>query len=222
MEEISLEDLLSYFKKKVLVIILITLMAVASMVYYVYYMKVAVYTSSTTMILTNDSSNESITSSDISLNNSLITTYGEIVKSKKVLNTVKDELNLSEDYEELNSLVSVSNRTGTSIIEIFVTHVDANKSANIANAIADAFAEEVVKIYSIENLSIIDEAEVSTIPSNNNDMLQIALAFCGGLFLASGMVFTVYYCDKRIKSKDEVERITNWTVLSLVPTNGGK
>ncbi len=95
------------------------------------------------------------------MNKSLVTTYGEIIKSKRVLNQVIEKLNLDLTYKELNSMVSVGEITDTSIISIKVTDKDNELACEIANEIADVFASEIVSIYKIENISTIDKAEVS-------------------------------------------------------------
>lgn len=222
MEEINLGDLLSYFKKKMMLIVIIIMMSVISMIVYVYQFKVPMYTASTTMILANDESSDTITSNDISLNNSLITTYSEIAKSKKVINTVIKELSLVETYNEIVDAISVTNVTGTSIIKISITHEDSTVSAKIANELATIFAQEVTEIYNIDNLSIIDIAEVTKNPSNDNGALQIMLSWFVGMFLSFGFVFLLYYLDKKVKTKDEVERITNFTILTVIPLNTEK
>ncbi|MFI3260505.1 MAG: Wzz/FepE/Etk N-terminal domain-containing protein [bacterium] len=218
MEEINLGDLLSYFKKKIGAIIIITILTFIAGCTYVFLLKTPVYTSSTTLILATDES-ESITSSDITLNNSLVGTYGEIVKSKKILYAVISELNLTESYEDLVGFVNVENISSTSIMKISVTHPDGKLASAISNEIADVFAAEVVDIFSIENLSIIDYAEENKVPSNNNGIMQIILSLFLGIFISCGLEFMFYYFDKRIKTREEVERITEWSVLTVIPMN---
>ena len=70
------------------------------------------YTASTTVVLTQTGdaaeNNNIITQNDISINQKLVATYTEIVKSKLVLEQVIADLNLSERYGDLNKKVYFS------------------------------------------------------------------------------------------------------------------
>ena len=132
--------------------------------------------------------NSAINTSDINLNKSLVTTYGEIIKSKRVLNQVIEKLNLDLTYKELNSMVSVGEITDTSIISIKVTDKDNELACEIANEIADVFASEIVSIYKIENISTIDKAEVSETPSSASTLKN-----CCNRFSYGNDTFNRYY-----------------------------
>lgn len=217
MEEINLEDLIGYFKRNILLIATSMLIFVLAIVIYLVFVKVPVYNASTTIILATDSSSESITTSDISLNQSLVSTYSEIIKSKRVLNQVIENLDIDITYDDLISQITVANITDTEMLEIEVTNVNASNASIIANEIASVFTVEVVEIYSIENVSIIDYAEKNDSPSNDDAVTQIMLAALVGLFLSSGIIFLFYYFDRRIKTKEEIERITGLPILGVVP-----
>ena len=73
---------------------------------------------------------------------------------------------LSED--ELKNNVTVSAVKDTEIIKITVTTKEPVNSAKIANEIAEVFTAKVKEIYSIENVQVVDKAEISYTPSNIN------------------------------------------------------
>ena len=92
----------------------------------------------------------------------------------------------------------------------------------IADEIAKVFNTEVVKLYSIQNIGVIDNAELPTKPYNINHVKTIALASCVGLVLGFGLVFVIFYFDTTIKSSDDVEKKLGLPVIGAIPVVGGK
>ena len=176
MEEIDLKELFEFLKSKLsLLIIIATGVCLLGCIYGLILQK-PMYKSYTTVILGgNESSNGTISQSDITLNKNLVNTYAEIVKSKRVLNKVIKELSLDVSYEALSGKISVSAVNNTEIIKISVSDENAIKAKNIANVTADFFSEEVIKLYNINNVNILDEATEATNPYNINIIKQIII-----------------------------------------------
>ena len=138
MEEIDLKDLLSYFwSKKVIILVMFLLGLVIGEVYTAAIQK-PLYQSYTTILLTK-ASDSTITSNDVTLNRNLVDTYREIIKSKKVLNKVINNLELDYDYAVLNRKVGVTSINDTEIIKITVVDKDSKQASDIANEIANVF-----------------------------------------------------------------------------------
>lgn len=222
MEEIDIGQMLGYFKSKIIYILFAMSIAFCLASIYVNRFRVPEYTSYTTILLNKTNESESINSADLTLGKSLVSTYGEIIKSKRVLREVIDSLALDLDYSSLAAKVSVSSVTDTSIIKISVTDEDSEAAANIANKIADVFAQDIVEIYNIENISIIDVAEVSTTPSSTSSIKIIGLSIIAGAFIAIAIVFILFYFDTTIKNEEDIERITGIPVIGVVPISREK
>ena len=148
MEEIDLKELLEFFKSKIGLLIIITVSICLLGSIYGLFIQTPMYHSYTTIILgSNESASSStITQSDITLNKNLVDTYAEIVKSKRVLEQVIDELNLDVSYSKLHSRISVSALNDTEIIKITVSDEDGINAKNIANVTANVFSKEIVKL----------------------------------------------------------------------------
>lgn len=225
MEEINLKDLFNYFWSKIIIIILVTLLAVLGGCMYSLYLQKPMYKSSTTIVLTraNDEvENGGITQNDILLNQKLVSTYREIIKSRRILNQVINNLNLNMDYATLGQEISVTNEKDTELIRISVSDSDPKQAKVIANEIARVFNNEIIEIYSIKNISVIDYAEEATNPYNVNVIKQIVLAGLCGLVLSFGIVFMMFYFDTTIKNVEEVEDKLGLPLLGAVPMNSRK
>lgn len=222
MEEIDLKELFTFIKTKLGLLIMITIGVCLIGCIYGLFIQKPMYQSDTTIIL---SSNEStITTNDITLNKNLVNTYAEIVKSRRVLEQVIEELDLDVKYEELVGQIEVSAVSNTEIIEITVTDADAIKSKNIANVTANYFTAEVVDLYNMNNVKILDEAIEAENPYNINIPKQIIIYFLIGFVLAAGILFVIYYFDRTIKSVEQVEQKIKLPILGSVQelNKGGK
>ena len=222
MEEINLKDLFNYFLSKIMIIIIIVLLSTVIGGVYSSYFKVPMYKSYTTMLLTKESDSTTITNNDINLNRNLVDTYSEIIKSRRVVGKVINNLHLNYSIESLQKKINVSSINSTEIIKITVESEDANEAMRIANEIADVFNVEVIKLYNIQNIGIVDVAEEASVPYNMNTIKSCALSFVIGLALSFALVFVMFYFDTTIKSKDEVEEKLGLPVIGLIPEVGGK
>ena len=222
MEEINLRDLFKYFLSKKIYIVLITLFAVLIGIVYSNYYKVPMYKSYTTVLLTKEVEANTITYNDINLNKNLVDTYSEIVRSRKVVGKVINNLKLDYSIGFLQSRINVSSINDTEIIKITVIDEDSNKAMKIANEAAKVFNDEIIKLYSIQNIGVVDVAEEASIPYNINLIKTSVLALLIGLVLSCGLVFIMFYFDTTIKNVEEVEEKLGLPVIGKVPMIGGK
>ena len=95
MEEIDLKELLMFIKDKIGLLITITAAVCLIGCIYGLFIQTPMYESYTTVILSSNESSSAINQADVNLNRVLVDTYAEIVKSRRVLDQVIDELNLA-------------------------------------------------------------------------------------------------------------------------------
>ena len=222
MEEINLKDLFSYFFKKIPIILFVTLLFLTVGIIYTMFIKTPLYKGDTTLILVKQDSNygqesSSQTQSDILLNQKLVTTYSELIKSKRVLNQVISILELDCTNSELSQKISVSSVKDTEIIKISVSDEEPKDASRIANTLADVFKYEVMDIYDLQNVTIIDKAEVQDEPYNIEVVKSAVIFFALGFMLSVGVIFVIYYFDTSIKSSEEIENRLGVPVIGNVP-----
>ena len=221
MEEINLKDLFNYFLSKILIIILITVFVGLLGSLYALFLQTPMYSSKTTMLLANvaeiDGNSNTIATNDINLNQKLVSTYREIIKSKRVLKQVIANLNLDYETETLASMISVNSISDTEIISVVVKHKDPIMAMKIANEVASTFCDEIINIYQIKNVNIIDRAEASDTPYNVNIVKQVIIYLLVGFVVSCAIVFVIYYFDTTVKSKEEIEEKVGLSVLGIIP-----
>lgn len=221
MEELNLTDLFNYILSKILIIILIILLFTTGSVVYSMFIQKPMYQSYTTILLTKEE-NTAITYTDLNLNRSLVDTYSVIIKSNTVMKQVISNLKLDYSVGDLKKLVSVESVNDTEIIKVTVKNSDPVLARDIANEIAKVFNVEVVKLYNIQNIGVVDVAEVNDVPYNVSFTKQVVIGTFIGVVLSLGFVFVLFYFDTTIKNADDVEKKLGIPVIGTVPLSGGK
>lgn len=216
-EEIDLKEVLNYFKSRIAWIIITVLLVVAVGNVYRIFTRKPLYKSETSIVLVNNSSTANSSYTDLQVNKNLVSTYSEIIKSRKVLEPVIDNLELDYGYATLRSKVSVAEVTDTEIIKVSVSDKKPEKARDIANEIADVFSKEVQEIYKLDNVSIVDKAVIATSPYNINHIKDNVIFIAIGLIVSCGIIFIVFYFDTTIKTSEEIENKLGLTIIGTVP-----
>ena len=224
MEELDLKELFNLFWHKKVQIILIVLIFIVLGVIYTVGFTTPMYTSSTTLLLAGSEKQEgqtlstnSITATDITINSNLVSTYSVLVKSKNVLGQVISNLGIDISEDALRNNISVTAVKDTELIEIAVTTERPEYAAQIANETAKVFTQKVAEFYNINNVHIVDEAELSQEPSNINHQKDIIIFAFIGLVVAVVYVLVANMLDTTIKTAEEIEKYFKVPVLASIP-----
>lgn len=221
MEELDLKQLIGIFWSRKLEIILIVAILVVIGVIYTMAFTTPMYSSATTLLLASSNSSnqggDAITTTDLTLNSKLVSTYSELVKIKNVLREVIDNLQIEINEDELRNNVKVTSVEDTELIKISVTTKEAEVAPKIANEIAKVFIEKVKGFYNIENVQVVDEAEINNAPSNINHKKDVIIFAFIGVVLAVIYVLIANMLDTTIKTSEEVEKEFKLPVLASIP-----
>ncbi len=223
MEEINLKELFAYFKARIVLILIMVLFVVLFGSVYSLFLKVPVYESTSSIVLVSDEGQASgnvsgsYSQTDAQLNKNLVSTYCEIVKSKRIAELVIKNLSLNYSVDELLGEIKVTNSDNTEIIKVKVIDKDRGLAADIANEIVKVFSEEIKSIYKLQNVSVVDVAEEADKSYNMNYMKEFVIYVLAGIVLACAIIFIVYYFDTTIKSTDEIENGLGIPVFGVVP-----
>ncbi len=222
MEELDLKELLDLFWSKIWQMLVIVLIATGIGVIYTLGFVTPKYTSLTKFVLTgaegtSGTYTNAITTTDVTLNSKLVPTYRDLIESSKVLRQVITNLGIDVTEESLKKSITVSSKEDTDIIELTVTNENAAYAAKIANEIVKVFSEVVPEIYNINNLYVVDEAEVESEPSNIHHAKDILIFAFVGVVIAVGYVLIANMLDTTVKTAEDVEKEFNIPVLVSIP-----
>lgn len=227
MEELDLKELFNIFwSKKVQIILIVLIFAVIGVIYTMMFVT-PVYTASTRLVLASSNGGQgstantnSITTTDITLNSKLVSTYSVLLRSKDILEQVISNLGINISWESLENNVSVKSVEDTEVLEISVTNVNPKYATDIANEIAKVFTDKVSEIYNINNVYVVDEAETPNSPSNINHKKDILIFAFIGAVIAVIYVLIANMLDTTIKTADDIEKQFKLPVLASIPIYG--
>lgn len=227
MEELDLKELFNIFwSKKVQIILIVLIFAVIGVIYTMMFVT-PVYTASTRLVLASSNGGQgstantnSITTTDITLNSKLVSTYSVLLRSKDILEQVVSNLGINISWESLENNVSVKSVEDTEVLEISVTNVNPKYATDIANEIAKVFTDKVSEIYNINNVYVVDEAETPNSPSNINHKKDILIFAFIGAVIAVIYVLIANMLDTTIKTADDIEKQFKLPVLASIPIYG--
>ena len=226
MEELDLKELFDIFWNKRMQIILIVLIFMVIGVIYTIGFVTPIYSSSTSLILASSGNaggdkTNTITTTDLTINSKLVSTYSELVKRKSILREVIDNLQIDANENALKNQVSVNTVKDSDLIEITVKNENPAYASKIANEITKVFAEKVKAIYNIENVQVIDEAEIPNSPSNINHIRDIVMFMLIGLVISIVYVLILNMLDTTVKSAEDIEKLFDTIpVLVSIPVCG--
>jgi len=222
-DTIELRELLDIMFNRKKMIAIIVVLALLMGVGYTMFLITPIYKSDTTLMV---NSSKGISAGDIAasfdlgslnLSQKLVVTYGEIVKSRIVLEQVINRLGLDMSYEGLLRKTTAQQVGSTEILRISVTDTDPERAALIANTIADVFVKEVMRILKVNNVETIDNAIAMPNPVNVRLSLNVAISLILGLMIGVFITFMLDYLDNTIKTPQDVEKYLGIPILGSIP-----
>lgn len=224
---IDLGELLGIFMRRIKLIILLTL-AFGLIAFLVSrFFITPKYTAQTSLYVNNTRKTvvDSVNSSDLAASYSLVLTYVEMIKSRKVLSEVSDIINdmygdklkVPLEYDDLEKTISASSKNETEILAVYVTTSDPQLSMDIANTIAQVAPDKIKDFVEASSVKVIDQAILPDEPSSPNVMRNTAIGLFVGLVLGLGLVFCLEMFDTRVKSEDDLERAFEYPIIGVIP-----
>ena len=218
-ETIDLREYFAIIKKRFWIIAIITVVAMVVSGVISFFMLSPVYESKSTLIVNTEKNEETqmITGDQFSVSQKLAVTYGEIIKSRAVLESVISNLKLDSEYEDLVEKITVSPVKDTQIISISVQDTNPKKARDIANEIPKVFEKEVKRITKANDIQVIDKAILPENPIKPNKMMNVAIAAVLGMMIGLFIVFLLEYLDNKIKTPQDVEKHLDLPILGVIP-----
>lgn len=220
--ELDLRQYMAIIRKRLAIIIIFVLICSAAAAVFSIYFKEPLYEASTKIIVNQTTSQLATGQLDlnqINTNIRMIDTYKEIIKTPAILDKVVARYSeLGFTANELARKIKVSSVNNTQVMTLVVQDVDYRKAAETVNAVSNVFRDEIQHIFKVENVSILNEADLNAQPNpvSPNVKLNIAIAFVVSLMLAIGIVFLLEYLDDTIKTEADVLDCLGLPTLAMI------
>lgn len=213
--EINFGELFQLLKKKIKLIIISILICTVLLGIVTVFILNKKYESTTRLFLKPDVTEGIADYSQINSNNLMVNNYVEMIKGNNIQGIAANELNM--DVKELNSCLSVTNETNTQIISITAKTTNPALSKDIVDAVVETFTKEAKEKLNVNNITVVDEAEIATDPVSPSLKLNLAIGALLGAFLSIGYLFIKFMLDTHIHNKEEVEKYLGIPCLGSVP-----
>ncbi|PPF82231.1 chromosome partitioning protein [Subtercola sp. Z020] len=151
--------------------------------------------------------------------------YSHLVVQPVVLDPVISSLGLALTSDQLAGHVTANVITDSLILEVTVSEASPQQAADIANAVAAQLVSTITT--QIEDpgdgtkpliaVSIIANASPAANPTTPVSWLYLVVGGVGGLLLAIGLAFLISGFDNRVRSVDDVKRLTDLPILGHFP-----
>ncbi|MFI3211335.1 MAG: Wzz/FepE/Etk N-terminal domain-containing protein [Peptostreptococcaceae bacterium] len=219
-ETIDLREYFAIIKKRMTLIIGTTLSCAVISGIVSFFVLSPVYEAKTTLIVNSDSQmqeNAILTGDQFNVTQRLAVTYGEIIKSRTVLEPVIEKLNLDITYEDFTKKVRVSPVSDTQIINISVEDINPLKARDIANSIPVVFSDEVKRITKANGVEVIDLAVEPVDPIKPNKVMNVLIAMVLGFMISIFVTFLIEFMDKKVKTPMDIEKHLDLPILGVIP-----
>ena len=217
----ELKQFLIMLRKKIVIIVLIpVLVSVIASFGSIYFISPIYQASSTLYIISQKTASEGdVNYNDLLANQQLVKDYRELIKSKLIVKTALDELRITDiSPAELSGKITVSSKNDTRVLEIKVKDAYPVRSAQLSNKICEVFINEAKNLAKIDNVSIVDTAEVPNSPIRPKPINYSAIAFLISLMATVGVFYLLEIINETIKTSEDIETYLELNVLGTIPS----
>ncbi|MEO4706691.1 YveK family protein [Pediococcus pentosaceus] len=208
-QQISIGQILAILRKHIGLIFASTFIVTLLAAFMTFFVMTPKY-SATTQILVNRKLSEDMAGAQYQQAQAdvqMISTYKDIITSPTVLKTVNTKLQGQPGYgkgnvDSLKGSLSVNSQQNSQVFSITAKSTNPETAAKMANETATTFKSKVVKIMSINNVSIVSKATPDDQPVSPRTKLNIVAGLVIGLILGIGLAFLREFSDRTVTSEE--------------------
>ena len=218
--ELNLKVLWEIFISKWWIIVITAVVAFVSVAIFDKVTYVPKYSSTATMYILRQASEDSTigeVSQSLNVATSIVKDCDYLIKSDSVIDIVKAELTLGEEYEDLSSMIKTSNPSGTRILEVRVEAGSPEMAKNIVDQLCEVGALKINEAMGYNQVSVYEHGKIITAPSNKMSVLNYIVVVMVAAFGACAVLVVIYILDDTLKSNEDCEKYLGLTVLGDIP-----
>ncbi len=185
------------------------------------------YSAKTSIYILRDSGNNSgssnnFSSADITIANYILKDCEVLFRSRDhVLRPVIETQNLSGvlDTKQLDKMISITHEENTRVLYLTVTTKNAQRSVDLANAVAQKACEYYNGYYntSLCNINDVASLEDAKTPSNPISKMKLLLISVAAMIVVYLVYFLLYILDDKINTAEDVEKYLGVNMLGVIP-----
>lgn len=216
-ETFDLSFIFGVIRKRFLLILFFIILGFWAAFAYNYVAPVKYNSATTLYVKPNVSASGDVDYQTILTNQKMVTTYAQIMRSRKVINKVIKNLDLNLGYGAIIEGLNISSVSNTELISVSMTINDPEIAYEIVTEVSKVFMEEIKEMMDISNISVIDEPTLNKAPVAPNEKLNLCIGLVGGTFLGLILAFLAETMDNKIKNHEDVKKYLKLKTLGVVP-----
>ena len=185
--EINLGELFQLLKQNIKMIVISILIGIIVLGIMTVFFIDKKYESTSKLFLKPDVTEGITDYTQINSNNLMVNNYIEMLKGNNIQSQAADELSM--ETSEVKAALTISNQTNTQIISITAITTDPELSKQIVDAVVKVFRKEVKETLNVNNIAVVDQAEVATAPVSPNLKMNLIIGALLGGFISVGYLF---------------------------------
>ncbi len=220
MQNITLSDIASLFIRQLKWLLIGLVVGALLLSMYTVLLVDDRYTSSVSLYVKNtteDTKDGVATTNNLYAARMLTNSYVLILQDPETLQKMAKRMTVSASVLDIYNALKINTAEDTAIINVSATTNDAILSQAICQALCDVAPEmlsSIVGAGAVRTLGTVPAA-VKTGP---NALKNGLLGGVAGLLLAAAVVFVIHLCDTTVKSKEELQRMTDLPILGEIPS----
>ena len=210
--------------RKAWIIALCAVLAVAIGISAAFFFVTPKYSSSVMLYVNNRSTSASVekiaaglSSSDLSVAQSLVETYIVILRTRNTLNEVIEKSGVNCSYEDLNEMITAEAVNGTEVFSVTVTSEDPEASRLLAKTIGEVLPTKISNIVVGTSAKLVDNAIVNKNQVSPNYIVCAIISFLAGAILGCAIIIIRDITDDIIRSEDYLLQNYDVPVLAVIP-----
>lgn len=219
-QEFSLSDLFKMIRKHWLAIVITTVIGIAAAFVLSFFVLTPKYQASVDILVNRKQDNQVNQLSDQQADVQMINTYKDIITKSVVLNPVREKMAAEDHYKislaALENNVAVTNEQNSQVFTVSITDNNAAYATKMANMVATTFKQRVKKILSINNVTIISDAQKPKSPVSPNKKRNLLIGAVLGLVIGVALAFIMEITDHNVKDTDFLTNEMGLTKLGVV------
>ena len=216
-EEISLVEIGQTLLKRWKLLFFLPIMAAAIAYGVSTYFYTPEYVSSSTLIVmpfTETLEDGGVVRHDVASTRQVVQSCKELTLSMESMQRVIGELNLPFTAGSLRSKIEIDVGDVTTVR---VTDTSPQRAYEITTHVTTVLMEFITDVARLENVQLLNPAQVPTSPVNQRTTLNMAVAFVLALMIAVALAFLFEHLDNTIKTAEDVQKHLGVPVLGVIP-----
>ncbi|USG67128.1 Wzz/FepE/Etk N-terminal domain-containing protein [Brevibacillus ruminantium] len=217
--EMELADVRRILRRNAGMILLVVVVCVVVAGLISFFVLKPVYEAKATLLVKKQQSGGQLAYEDLMTSEKLVKTYGEIMKSRLVVEDVIAKLKVNESVTNLLKRVEVKTDNESLMTAVVVRDTDPVRAVRIANELARISMVKWNQLMEMDSVILIDPAEQedSQKPVQPRPYLNMLLSFVLSLMAGIAFAFLREFLHKTVETEEELEALLGMPVLGIVP-----